>query len=234
MDGLITTSAHRDALGRHPEPSGVQKSKTIRAGRSTISWWTTTTQIHHLSLKGVPLHARHEPIRGCGIKKGGRTYPFFRKNNSWAMTQDFCDVGSGFKPLISRCCSVHGIFLSNRLCSDLKITIHKPPTSLICSVRWVWQQCNGHDKLDVHLRLDHLCKDKQHIDQADPLRSQLQVRILNLNPFLGVKPGDPAELTYTVSPTWKGILFVLEIWKNRLNRRGGFNVSPVVAKRCKK
>ena len=54
---------------------------------------------------------------------------------------------------------------------------------LICSVCWVWQQCDRHDKLDVHLRLDHLRKDKQHLDQADPLWSQLQVRISNIYPF---------------------------------------------------
>ena len=125
------------------------------------------------------------------LRRGGRTYQFifFRQNNSWAMTREFCDVGSGFNPFNLKMLfsAWHCPFEKASLWSkNYKIfgwssSNLQPP--LIRSVRWVWQQCNGHDKFDVHLRLDHLRKDKQHLDQADPLWSQLQVRILNLNPF---------------------------------------------------
>ena len=43
------------------------------------------------------------------------------------------------------------------------------------SVCWVWEQCDWHNKLDIHLRLDHLGENKQRPYQADSLSCQLQV-----------------------------------------------------------
>ena len=66
------------------------------------------------------------------------------------------------------------------------------------SVCWVWEQCDWHNKLDIHLRLDHLGENKQRPYQADSLSCQLQVSKWTLAIL------NPCKLDQTATITLQG------------------------------